>query len=182
MHKNPQRQNVDLHHLGQQRLYQGLTIINPKFAQDHSDSIAHLHTWDYSFWLKYLDLQRQALNLKPIFNKLDDQADETNYQINMQILKTNQDQTQKQQKASDAFIQTHQPVINKIIEFWQTYPITIHGSEAYLHAMAKTFFRNKISYEEPAQGRQIKRTLTHLSSRNWQALQIDLLDYKGWWN
>lgn len=32
MHKNLQRQNVDLHHLEQQRLYQGLAIINPKFA------------------------------------------------------------------------------------------------------------------------------------------------------
>lgn len=182
MHKNPQRQNVDLHHLEQQRLYQGLAIINPKFAQNHANTIAHLHTWDYSFWLKYLDLQRQALKLSPIFNELDDQADETDYQISMNILKTNQDHTQKQQKVSDAFLQTHQHVVNQIIKFWQTYPITIYGSEVYLHAMAKTFFRNKISYEEPAQGRQIKQTLTHLSSRNWQALQTDLLDYKGWWN
>ena len=38
--------------------------------------ITRLHTWDYAFWLDYLDLQRQALGLKPKFAKLDDQADD----------------------------------------------------------------------------------------------------------
>lgn len=74
-----------------------------------------MHTWDYGFWLKYLDLQRQALKLKPIFEDLDEQAENRQYQ----------------------------PVVDQIIAFWQTYPVTIYGSQIYLHAMAKTFFQQQ---------------------------------------
>ena len=48
--------------------------------------------------------------------------------------------------------------------------------------MAKTFFRNKVGYEEPAMGRQIKQALKDLTNRDWDTLQNDLLKYKGWWN
>ena len=42
--------------------------------------------------------------------------------------------------------------------------------------------RNKVSYEEPQQGRQIKATLKALKSRNWDTVADKLLEYKGWWN
>lgn len=181
MHKNPKRQNIDLHPLQQKRLYQSVAIIDQTFAQANVDQIINLHTWDYSFWLKYLDLQRQALKLEPVFEDLNDNADNQYYEASMKILKTVPEEKRRQQwqqKFNEVFL----PIIQQIIEFWQEYPITIYGSKVYLHAMAKTFFRNKISYEEPEQGRQIKQTLKDLADRDWNALQSDLIQYKGWWN
>lgn len=181
MHKNPQRQNIDLHHLQQKRLHQGIAVIDQSFAKNHIDQIVNLHAWDYGFWLEYLDLQRQALNLAPIFEDLDEQADDFSYEINMKVLKTVPENERPQQYQQN-FNQPYLPVVNQIINFWQTYPVTIYGSKVYLHAMAKTFFRNKVGYEEPAMGRQIKQALKDLTNRDWDTLQNDLLKYKGWWN
>lgn len=99
----------------------------------------------------------------------------------MKVLKTVPENERPQQYQKN-YNQPYLPVVNQIINFWQTYPVTIHGSKVYLHAMAKTFFRNKVSYEEPAMGRQIKQTLKDLTNRDWDTLQNDLLKYKGWWN
>ena len=74
--------------LQQKRLYQGIAVIDQSFAKNHIDQIVNLHVWDYGFWLEYLDLQRQALNLAPIFEDLDEQADDFSYELYMKILKT----------------------------------------------------------------------------------------------
>ena len=183
MHKNPQSKNVDLNHLTRQRLYHGVAILNPEFTKknDTKIQISRLHTWDYAFWLEYLDLQRQALSLKPKFTELDDQADDHQHEIAMQILKDIPEK-ERPKYYREAFTKAYQPIINQIIKFWQEYPNTIYGSQVYLHGMAKTFFRSKVSYEEPQQGRQIKATLKALRSRNWDTVADKLLNYKGWWN
>lgn len=181
MHKNPKRKNVDLRPLQIKRLYQGVAIINRSFAKEHIEQIVNLHAWDYGFWLRYLDLQRQALKLKPIFENLNEQAEDKQYENCMKTLKTTSEEERPQQYQK-AFTQNYQPVIDQIIAFWQTYPATIYGSQIYLHAMAKTFFKNKISLEEPQQGRQIKQTLKDLHQRNWNSLRKSLLQYNGWWN
>lgn len=181
MRKNPKRKNVDLRPLQIKRLYQGVAIINQSFAKEHIEQIVNLHAWDYGFWLKYLDLQRQALKLKPIFGNLDEQAENRQYQLDIKILKTISEEERLQQYQK-VFDQAYQPVVDQIIAFWQTYPVTIYGSQIYLHAMAKTFFNNKISLEEPQQGRQIKQALNDLHQRNWDSLRKNLLQYNGWWN
>lgn len=202
MHKNPRYKNVDLNHLTRQRLYHGVAILNPEFTKRNNIKLStnqlyiwpethqsiplkaqinRLHTWDYAFWLDYLDLQRQALGLKPKFAELDDQADDHHHEIAMQILKDIPEK-ERPKYYREAFTKAYKPIINQIIKFWQEYPNTIYGSQVYLHGMAKTFFRNKVSYEEPQQGRQIKATLKALQSRNWDAVADKLLDYKGWWN
>lgn len=181
MHRNLKRKNVDLRPLQTKRLYQGVAIIDRPFATQHVEQIVNLHAWDYGFWLKYLDLQRQALELNPIFENLDEQAENQQYQLDMKILKTT-DKEEQFQQYQKVFDQAYQPVVNQIIAFWQTYPVTIYGSQVYLHLMAKTFFKNKISLEEPQQGRQIKQALNDLHQRNWNNLRKSLLQYNGWWN
>ena len=183
MHKNPQSKNVDLNHLTRQRLYHGVAILNPEFTKknDTKIQISRLHTWDYAFWLEYLDLQRKALGLKPKFAELDDQADDHQHEIAMQLLKDIPEE-ERPKYYREAFTKAYQPIISQIIKFWQEYPNTIYGSQVYLHGMAKTFFRSKVSYEEPQQGRQIKATLKALRSCNWDTVADNLLNYKGWWN
>lgn len=181
MHKNPSHQYIDLSHLQRKRLYHGLAIIDTDFAKAHADQIINLHTWDYGFWLQYLDLQRQALELKPIFDELDNQAEKQQYQLNMKI-SWNLPQEQRQKQYYKNFSQAFEPIVKRIIKFWQDYPVTIYGSEIFLHGMAKTFFRNKISYEETQQGRQINQAIKNLTNRNWDNLKTDLINYKGWWN
>ena len=163
--------------------WQVMRIIWPETHQSIplKAQISRLHTWDYAFWLDYLDLQRQALGLKPKFAKLDDQADDHQHEIAMKILK-DVPEKERPKYYHEAFTKAYQPIINQIIKFWQEYPNTIYGSQVYLHGMAKTFFRNKVSYEEPQQGRQIKATLKALRSRNWDTVADKLLNYKGWWN
>ncbi|WP_297818699.1 hypothetical protein [uncultured Lactobacillus sp.] len=181
MHKDPKRRNIDLSHLQRKRLYHGLATINTDFAKAHADQIINFHTWDYGFWLKYLDLQRQALELTPIFEELDNQAEMQQYQLNMKV-SWNLSQEQRQKQYQKNFNQAFEPIIKQIVKFWQEYPVTIYGSKIFLHGMAKTFFREKISFEEAKQGRQIKQTVKDLTSRNWDNLKTDLINYKGWWN
>lgn len=162
-------------------LYSGVAILNPGFAKQHRSQIIHLHTWDYGFWLEYLDLQALALGLEPIYSDLDGRASDALLNVSHKALKLLPgDQLaaeyRKLQKKS------YVPIIQAITNFWQQRPATIYGSEAYLQGMAETFFRAKISFEEPEQGRQIKRTLKSLKAQNWDQLQTDLLDYPGWWN
>lgn len=181
MHKNLKRQDVDLHHLEQQRLYQGLAVINKQFAQEHANVITHLHTWDYGFWFNYLDLQQQALGLASRFSALDESAEDQAYKVALKVLK-NMPEEERLAKYEQILDKIYEPVINEIIQFWQENPTSIYGSLVFLHGMAKTFFRNKVSYEEPMQGRQIKQIIGNLKQRKWDQLRQDLCHYRGWWN
>lgn len=181
MHKKLENKYIDLNHLTQQKLYDGLAVLNQNFANQHLQDIKQLHSWDYGFWLRYLDLQRQALNLKSQFEDLDIDATDHAYHASMKIFKT-VPQDERPKACENIVDKSYEPVIKAIVSFWQAYPTATYGSQIYLHAMAKTFFRHKISHEEPAQGRQIKRTLNHLADHDWNKLVEDLRNYPGWWN